>query len=282
MNLNELNPFVRYAALHRVHLRQPKEVNVCYDCRIFFAENALGEIIVNGEKYKITNTTAIYLPPATKYIFKFENSDDFKMLVFDFDLISDFSHLSSSLRTATEKNFDKTKLPQYNLPEILSKPIIKNIPQIFGHLKKTTECFLKKGDYFREISSAHLKLSLIEFISQSDINPASELCRNVLDFIRENYQNSSLTNISLSEKFNYHPHYLNTLLKNETGETLHTHLIKARISSAKNLLHTTGYSVEEIAWKVGFESSAYFIKIFKKQVGITPKKYRISKIHSEF
>lgn len=281
MNINKLNPYIRYAALHQIHIRRPKELNMCYDCRIFYAENAAGYITVNDKKYQITNTSAIFLPPSSKYFFEFDKNDDFKMLVFDFDLVSDFSYLSSSLRTATEKTFDKSKMPMYSLPEVLSKPIIKNIPQIHARLSKTIDIFLKKEEYYREISSAYLKLCLIEFITQNEMDTTNQLCKNIINYIHDNSHNSALTNLSVAKHFSYHPHYLSSMIKKETGKTLHQYIISCRTQTAKNLLLSTGYSIEEIAWKSGFESSAYFIKVFKENTGITPKKYRTKKQHTE-
>ncbi|MCM3039569.1 helix-turn-helix transcriptional regulator [Paenibacillus motobuensis] len=34
-------------------------------------------------------------------------------------------------------------------------------------------------------------------------------------------------------------------------------------------------SIQEICLECGFNSSSYFIKVFKKKVGMTPREYRI-------
>ncbi|MBQ1269840.1 MAG: helix-turn-helix domain-containing protein [Clostridia bacterium] len=48
-----------------------------------------------------------------------------------------------------------------------------------------------------------------------------------------------------------------------------------RIENAKTLLKE-GLSSEEVAFRIGFKNASYFVKIFKKYVGITPAKYRQS------
>ena len=51
-------------------------------------------------------------------------------------------------------------------------------------------------------------------------------------------------------------------------------LIKtARIEKAKELIRE-GYSVAEVAWKVGYEDPGYFSKAFKKVVKKSPSKFR--------
>ena len=47
---------------------------------------------------------------------------------------------------------------------------------------------------------------------------------------------------------------------------------EVRIRKAKALL-TSGYPVKEVAAMVGYNSLNYFYRIFKAQVGMTPKEY---------
>jgi AraC-like DNA-binding protein len=43
---------------------------------------------------------------------------------------------------------------------------------------------------------------------------------------------------------------------------------------SKRYLTITSFTINEIAFKVGFDDPSYFIRLFKKQVGITPKDFR--------
>ena len=47
-----------------------------------------------------------------------------------------------------------------------------------------------------------------------------------------------------------------------------------RINSATALLINTDLQVSEIATRCGFEDAYYFSRIFKKIVGVSPRKYR--------
>ncbi len=282
MNLAELNPHIRYARLHHTHLEKRREFSVCYDCRLFFVENAEGYVVANENKYNISNGTAIYFPPQTKYRFNFSNDEDFKIIVMDFDLVSDFSLLKSSLGTATEENFSPEKVLKYPIHEVLAAPMVKTLPQIGTSLTQCTENFLLKGSFYREISSALLKLCLLELLRKNSAGSSySRLCENVIKYIYENYASQTLTNAVIAEEFNYHPYHLNHIVKEETGKSLHRHLIETRLNIAKNYLLTTSYSIEQISWKSGFSSTSYFIKTFKDSVGMTPKKYRQIRFHTE-
>lgn len=70
--------------------------------------------------------------------------------------------------------------------------------------------------------------------------------------------------------------YLNDMLKNLTGQTTQQHLHNYLIERAKELLTTTGLSVNEIAYQLGFEYPQSFNKLFKKKAQQTPLEFRQS------
>lgn len=68
--------------------------------------------------------------------------------------------------------------------------------------------------------------------------------------------------------------YLNRIFKEETGFTLMEYIQYYRISMAKSLLLNSKASINEISLNVGYDSSAYFCKLFKKWTDVTPAEYR--------
>jgi len=70
--------------------------------------------------------------------------------------------------------------------------------------------------------------------------------------------------------------YLNDMLKNLTGQTTQQHIHNYIIGKAKELLSTTNLSVSEIAFKLGFEYSQSFNKLFKNKTQQTPLEFRQS------
>ena len=85
-------------------------------------------------------------------------------------------------------------------------------------------------------------------------------------------ENVSLTEVA--ERFDYNPKYLSALFKKFTGGTAKEWLTNKRIALAKRLLTTGTESVKRVAFTVGFNDEYYFMRVFKKAVGMTPKKYR--------
>ena len=67
---------------------------------------------------------------------------------------------------------------------------------------------------------------------------------------------------------------LNRIFKHCTGQTLSTYLVDLRMSDAKGFLLDSEYSIKEIAYALGFESSGSFIAFFKRHCGVSPGIYR--------
>ncbi|MCG7378014.1 helix-turn-helix domain-containing protein [Paenibacillus sp. ACRSA] len=70
------------------------------------------------------------------------------------------------------------------------------------------------------------------------------------------------------------PSYLSRKFKEETGEALKIFIQKQRIEEAKNLIIFSDYQLSEIYPLLNFYDQSYFIKVFRKHTGLTPKQYR--------
>lgn len=72
------------------------------------------------------------------------------------------------------------------------------------------------------------------------------------------------------------PNYLSALLKEMTGQSTQQHIQDKVIDKAKEKLSTTGLSVGEIAYQLGFEHSQSFSKLFKSKTNQSPLDFRRS------
>lgn len=68
--------------------------------------------------------------------------------------------------------------------------------------------------------------------------------------------------------------FFHVVFKDIMHKTPHRYLLEMRLSQAKNLLVNSDLSLTVIAETCGFDSQVYFNYIIKKELGITPKKYR--------
>ena len=73
---------------------------------------------------------------------------------------------------------------------------------------------------------------------------------------------------------NVTPSYLNDTVKSATGKTAGDTIRNRIILEAKRMLLFSELSVSEIAYSLKYEDTAYFWRMFKKSVGLSPGKFR--------
>lgn len=97
---------------------------------------------------------------------------------------------------------------------------------------------------------------------------------DMIEWIRSHYD-QPLTVEDLALRYHYHPAYLTSLMKKYTGYSVNTYVNHIRLSAAKNLLCQGDFlSIASIAHTCGFSDEKYFMRLFKKQEGMTPGQYR--------
>lgn len=78
----------------------------------------------------------------------------------------------------------------------------------------------------------------------------------------------------LADHVGISPAYLSKLFKKEVGVSVSDYIREKKLVRAQNLLRYSEYSYIEIANYLAFSSQSHFVNCFKKQYGMTPKKYR--------
>lgn len=103
----------------------------------------------------------------------------------------------------------------------------------------------------------------------------SPLIRDLLHYLYLNYPHDcSLA--ELAERSSVSAEHLSRQFKKEVGQTLSAYITTLRTQKAADLLKTSALSIAEIAMYVGYSDNNYFVKVFKKQYGVTPSTYRQS------
>ena len=115
-----------------------------------------------------------------------------------------------------------------------------------------------------------------ELKKRSTDNPMLQRTINYID----NHYEKDISLKTIAATMNTNPAYLGRIFKDATGSSFSDYLNIQRINCAKALLVETSLTIKDIAAKVGYNSTNYFVSVFKKHTGIYPIQYRAT--HSQF
>lgn len=274
MKLTEMNPFLRYAGLQYPSL---SSVPFCraYDYRLFYVLEGRADLILQDRSVPVGTGSLIYLRPSVPYYFE----GKIKVIVLNFDLTRNQSDKTEPINPLdTLNNFDERLIFENDPPPELSELAV--IDNSFEMGSKIQECrlhFCYPTPYSDVLTSSIVKYILCYIVGQTHKhqNTLPELIQRVMLYIQQNCDRE-LSNAQISDKFGYHPYYLNRIFRQNTGITLHQALIAERIGIAKKLLGSTSLSIDAVSAEIGFSDRAQFSTAFKKHVGVTPSEYRKS------
>jgi AraC family transcriptional activator of pobA len=136
-------------------------------------------------------------------------------------------------------------------------------------------------NYVNVLSHEAMKMQPSE-VSDLHVNGSAKLSSQFHDLLERQFPIESpehklklKTAKDYASRLGVHVNHLNRALKEITGKTTTEHIIDRVLRQSKVMLRHSNWSVAEIAFCLGFEYPAYFNNLFKKQIGITPKSYRV-------
>lgn len=116
-----------------------------------------------------------------------------------------------------------------------------------------------------------IKETELQNINSKHVEIIAQLVRYIECHLEEN-----LSLEKLAQEANYSVAHISRIFKEVTNKTLIHYIIEKRLIKAKHLLNGS-LPIIEIAKQVGFNNYSYFYKVFKKNTGISPEKYRKEK-----
>jgi two-component system response regulator YesN len=159
----------------------------------------------------------------------------------------------------------------------LSRALIEEAPQL--------ECLLEKNHRWVErlIEAGNFEAlcllmdqaiaDFIETIQAREQERSNQKVATIIDFIQVNYRRK-ISLAMIAKAVGLSTFRTAHLVKEVTRKTVFQILQEVRIQKAQDLLKKTSMSCTEIAYEVGYSEQSYFIKHFKRCVGVTPTRYR--------
>lgn len=282
LEYNNINPFIRFAQFLTISSNKQYTNIASYDYRFFFCYGGKGKILVNDISYDMQTGSAILWKPGIKYSLQLADGNS-KMLLMgvNFDFTQNNCHKKTPIPPEKWRKFNPKNIIECvdfsNSSFFDSVIYLPNVPFLKNPTNNLVTEYISKKNFYEERMSGQLKgiLSLIwRFETNNNVASKSEmLTEQVIEYIHYHFQ-ENITNELLGKIFGYHPNYLNKIVVQNTGISIHQHIITCRIDAATELVHASDMKTSEIAHIVGFKDTAHFLKYFKKITGKNTKDFK--------
>ncbi len=132
------------------------------------------------------------------------------------------------------------------------------------------------GYYYKSMQWAYEIFGLVRRLQLTYMpNDKLKYLLKLDDYMTEHYCDMDFNYSKLIELSGLSYSYFKKLFIDKYGYPPVKYITRLKINRACELLKTQKFSVSEIANMCGFENIYYFSNVFKKQIGVSPKNYKI-------
>lgn len=163
---------------------------------------------------------------------------------------------------------------QFGVVEYLLKPLEKT------KLIKAVEIAMKREESKHRIERMEKLVDPKLLDTMQEENNYSPQVQEAIQYLNDHLQ-KPLTMRDTADHLHMNASYLSVLFKEQTGLTFSDYLTRKRVQRAKELLSSTRLSIADIADQVGYQTSKYFVKVFRSLEGTSPGQYRKTNAHAE-
>ena len=127
-------------------------------------------------------------------------------------------------------------------------------------------------------TEANVLFCLSEMLNEEDsvlsqtMKTSDKSMQKIMSYINQNF--NSVTMESLSEYIGYSTTHIGRMFKKHIGKSFSEVVRKLRRDHAEYLLKFSNYQISEISAMIGYENVEHFCRIFKKDMGMSPREYR--------
>lgn len=274
-------------AIEDICSKAKDEFNINMKCVL---SNHVAELAHVYKLYRVVleNYSRLFVEEFSEHVMVCDEEKEFiNEFLYDFTVEENLINLLRIGKAEDAKKLVDSLLLQSNNSSFESKKIL--IAEIIGTLVKVSDNFGCIGFYeeFSEYYSTSVYYKLKENIGKyineicksmkNEVNinnsVSKEKCREIKEYIENNYGNVSLNVNKLSYAFNVSRSWLSVNFKKTYNISISDYIVKCRIDAAKELLKTD-MTITKIAEKVGFVNKDVYCRAFKKSEKITSSEYR--------
>ena len=239
-------------------------------CEMFFCLSGGKNFLIGGRLYDVCDNDVFVINQYEAHKITYDTDKVFSRYVFQ--ISPEFLHNSSTSETDLGKcfyphknNFDH----RIHLDETMAQKLKKNL-QLLSVDNGFGDDVIKKG-IMTEIL-VDINRALINRGKENEVTNTHSAVGLAIDYINKNFGNP-ITLDTVAKASYLSVNQLCRLFSEYCGTTVAKYITSKRITEAKKML-VSGKSVTETAMSCGFGDYSCFIRVFKKNVGVTPGKYK--------
>lgn len=162
----------------------------------------------------------------------------------------------------------------YSFQKVLA-PYEEQLPPAFGAANlKFTQLILNADTLanLQELTLEYVEHYFMSLPAASGLQTRPEI-KNIKRYVHENIEQA----ISLEDAAKYanmSRSYFSYIFKSEVGESFTNFVNRTKMEKARELIAMNNLKVYEAAERVGIKDEAYFSKVFKKYIGVSPGKVK--------
>lgn len=225
--------------------------------------NVIGDAHIGGQHFDLQGKRVLFVAPNVVHSMNYQKCDGTDItLKINVSQLKELVNIDAFL---AYHNVTYQNLP-IDLPE-------------YDEVSKIADIFLNSNELDAVLASILrlFKLLIIHADFSISTSPSTqsynEELRSIIEWTELNFK-GKISLDSAAKKMGYNKQYFCKKFKASTGITYLTYLNNLRIYNACKLLKS-GYSVNRTCFECGFDDTPYFIQLFKRITGMTPKKYQV-------
>jgi len=276
-SLSELSPLIRYAGQVFLTEEDRKKTRIAYDNRLFFAPERGVYAVAGLWEGEIPEKGFLLIRAGTPYRIG-AGKEKVAIVSINFDFFGGPGEETGdhALSMTDQEHFDIRRLREnirfredFLGEGVRFTPANEAMQGLFNSV--LGEYALAEIAYAPAASG--LLTALLCLIYRETRLPNAARQSEILKYVAE-HMAEDLSNRALAETFHYHPNYISSVVKAQTGHPLHRYLKMLRLRRAEELLLYTGMTVEEVGGAVGYADPSYFSQLFRNTTGRRPTELR--------
>lgn len=232
----------------------------------------------NGSEYTLSKGDIFILPPMMQH--KIISEDEENTVLLECGFLKDFI-------SADENSGYEHFLSPFLIEQDIVKPLFSLDGDAVKEIEKIFDELMYEYEYKEKYFDSYIKADILKILSiiarkynksigtdkSSILDKHKEAILGIIDHLSENPDKRMYIE-EACKKTNMSSTHFSYVFKQITGRTFMEYVRFLKISKAKELLLETDKVVRDIASDLGFDDAAYFDRVFKKEVGITPVQFR--------